>query len=359
MKTLTAILVIVSLALFTQTSFASGTLPISTMRDYNGTYIGTPGTGTVDYSVLYRDNEDSGATSGCNGEGCGMHPGVDISVASGSDVYAAFGGTVVRSECDASWGGIIVIRSSHPYSSGYIYTTYAHLRGRDYALNDSVSEGNVIGESGGAAGDTCHGSSTGSHLHFQIDNDDDGTYPWWPNSPYDVDGADDDFVVTDHTYNPIPFVTEAYYWSFQTSGSSEYWQPRNESYWGVTSGYLWIDGGSDPGVSRSGDVSCGLSEPCSGQIAAEADLYPYVWIELDSYCTSNPAKIYFTTSEDDTWSEAKSVSFNYSGATCYWIDMSGNAYWTGVVRRIRIDPAVNCNPYASDASMFSSIGISM
>lgn len=76
--------------------------PISAARDYDGTYSGAPGTGTIGYSVLFRDNEDYGATSGCEGEGCGKHPGVDIKASSGTNVLAAIGGTVIRSECNGN-----------------------------------------------------------------------------------------------------------------------------------------------------------------------------------------------------------------------------------------------------------------
>src|ERR1043165_2691407 len=89
--------------------------PIADLRDYNGTYYGASGTGTRGYEngTLYRDNEDNGVTSGCNGEGCGRHPGVDIPVPSGTTVYASLGGTVRISRCGTDgWGGLIVIQSS-------------------------------------------------------------------------------------------------------------------------------------------------------------------------------------------------------------------------------------------------------
>ena len=155
--------------------------PIADLRDYNGTYYGASGTGTVGYTdgTLYRDNQDGGAASGCNGEGCGRHPGVDIPVPPGTPVFASLSGTVVRSECNAGWGGLIVIRSTNPWNANEtLYFTYAHLRARYYGVNQFVGTGTQIGESGGRVGiDQCAGNSTGAHLHFQIDKNDGNTEP--------------------------------------------------------------------------------------------------------------------------------------------------------------------------------------
>src|SRR5947209_15831005 len=45
--------------------------PVADLRDYDGTYRGSPGTGRIGYSTLYRDNDDNGVTSGVVGEGYG------------------------------------------------------------------------------------------------------------------------------------------------------------------------------------------------------------------------------------------------------------------------------------------------
>ena len=179
--------------------------------------------GGVGYSVLYRDNEDWGVTSGCQAEGCGKHPGVDIRTPSGSNVYAAFAGTVTISEdynsCSTSgWGGLIVIQSSNPWDSGYIFTAFAHLKAR-YVTSGWVDEGTVIGLSGGASGDYCHGNSTGAHLHFQVGKD--SGYPWFPSSGT-LNDPDDDEEVLDHTYHPIAMVQGFNFYSTNNS-------PLNES----------------------------------------------------------------------------------------------------------------------------------
>lgn len=196
---------------------------ISGMRQYDGTYTGVSGTGSIGYSVLYRDNEDNGTLSGCNGEGCGKHPGIDILASSGSSVYAAFGGTVARSECNGTWGGLIVIQSTNPYGSGNIYTTYAHLKQLNYSQGNNVSEGAVIGLSGGGTADYCHGNSTGPHLHFQIDNDADGSYPWFPSTLNDLNSPDADFTVPLYAYNPMPFIYGWHYGKYVSGTYVEYW----------------------------------------------------------------------------------------------------------------------------------------
>jgi hypothetical protein len=341
--------------------------PIADLRDYNGTYYGASGTGTIGYQggTLYRDNEDGGAASGCQGEGCGRHPGVDIPVGSGTAVFASLAGTVVRSECNggngSGWGGLIVIRSTNPWNPGEtLYFTYAHLRARYYQVGQWVNTGWQIGESGGKPGvDQCTGNSTGGHLHFQIDKDDGNTDPWFPASTSALNQRDTDFQVTAKTYNPIIFVTGGYRWSFNRPGDREWWDLFNFQSWGVSNDALWIDGGNDPYIRRGGTTNCGLSTPCSSGISAEAGMYPRVYLDLYNVCLNNPGKIYFTTSSEPNWDEAKSVEYYPGGQGPYQqhISMNQNSHWQGIITGLRIDPAVNCNPNASDPTYFGEITI--
>lgn len=337
-----------------------GASPVPDLREYNGTYLGTPESGSVSYSVLYRDNYDGGARSGCNGEGCGKHPGVDIAVPSGTPVSAALGGYVVRSECNASgWGGLVVIESNSSYRDEKVYQVYAHLRRRIAHFGHNVYEGELIGESGGRPGvDDCAGNSTGAHLHFQIDKDNGGALPWYPTGRVDDPDAVD-FEVNRHTYNPIPFVLGGYRWTFSRTGFAEYWSPVNVERFGVGRGAFQMVSGHDPWLWRYPWVPCeyGWQNPCSGAIAAEAELYRTVVVEMDLACVSNPAQIYFITDRDPVWDERKSVSFRYSYAASYWVGMSVNSYWRGIITGLRIDPTMGCTPARADADWIYAIAL--
>lgn len=337
--------------------------PVANLRDYNGTYSGASGTGGIGYAggTLYRDNQDGGAASGCNGEGCGRHPGVDIPVSGGTAVYASMSGTVVRSECNSGWGGLIVIRSTNPWNPNEtIYFTYAHLRARYYGVNQFVGTGTQIGESGGRPGvDQCAGNSTGAHLHFQIDKDDGNNTPYYPATTAELHQRDTDFRVTAKTYNPVVFVTGGYRWSFNKVGDRELWELFNLQRWGVSNDALWVDGLGDTYIRRGSDlVGCGMTKPCSTSIAAEASLYPDVYLDMHNVCFSNPGKIYFTTSSDPNWSESKSVAYWPAGPGPYrdHVNMSQNSAWTGIITGLRIDPAVNCSS-GDDPTYYGEITI--
>ena len=84
------------------------------------------------------------------------HNGVDIPVPTGTEVTAAFDGTVRLSTYHRGYGNIIIIR----HANG-IETAYAHLSSRKVSTGDKVSAGDVIALSGST------GRSTGPHLHFE------------------------------------------------------------------------------------------------------------------------------------------------------------------------------------------------
>lgn len=333
--------------------------PIADLRDYNGTFYGTPGTGSRGYTggTLYRDNQDGGASSGCQGEGCGSHPGVDIPVPSGTAVFATTSGTIVRSECNTGgWGGLIVIQSTNPWNaSETIYFTYAHLRSRYYS-SGYVTAGTQIGESGGKPGvDNCPGNSTGAHLHYQIDKNDGNDQPWFPSDiGRSVNTADSDFQAANKTYNPVVFATGGYRWTFDQNNNRESWDLFNFSSWGVSGGALWTDGNSDPYIRRGCNTY-----PCSAAISAEASIYNKIHLNMYNHCFSPPLKVYFTTNTSPSWSESKMVSRNdiVWGPNDIHVNMASKSSWTGIITGIRIDAAENCTVGASDPNYVGNITI--
>ena len=98
----------------------------------------------------------------------GFHPGVDIGNVRGTTVDAAADGVVTevisgcvegRASCGGGYGNHILIQ----HANGTL-TRYAHLSKTNVNIGQDVSEGEKIG----AIGNT--GSSTGPHLHFEIQN---------------------------------------------------------------------------------------------------------------------------------------------------------------------------------------------
>ena len=88
------------------------------------------------------------------------HTGVDLAVASGTDVFSPANGKVVSVWTDGTCGRGIKI--SH--SSGY-ETLYCHLDKQLVLQNQQVKKGDLIAKSGNS------GRSTGSHLHYAIKKD--------------------------------------------------------------------------------------------------------------------------------------------------------------------------------------------
>ncbi|WP_405870468.1 MULTISPECIES: M23 family metallopeptidase [unclassified Streptomyces] len=90
------------------------------------------------------------------------HSGQDFAVASGTSVFAAHGGTVVKAGGNGAgdgpaYGNAIVIK----HGNG-TYSQYAHLSRIDVRVGQVVTTGQHIARSGNT------GNSSGPHLHFEI-----------------------------------------------------------------------------------------------------------------------------------------------------------------------------------------------
>lgn len=87
------------------------------------------------------------------------HNGVDISVKTGTNVRAPWGGTVTTAKNDTTYGGGLTVVVSHP--NGYT-TGYCHLSQFCVGVGDKVKAGSVIALSGNT------GRTSGPHLHFTL-----------------------------------------------------------------------------------------------------------------------------------------------------------------------------------------------
>lgn len=86
-----------------------------------------------------------------------FHYGLDMGLAKGEPIYAAFDGVVRVSVFNRSYGNLIVIR----HHNG-LETYYAHMSKRIAQVGDQVQAGETIGLCGNT------GRSYGSHLHFEM-----------------------------------------------------------------------------------------------------------------------------------------------------------------------------------------------
>ncbi|MFM7662838.1 MAG: M23 family metallopeptidase [Bacteroidota bacterium] len=90
-----------------------------------------------------------------------MHKGIDIAAPSGTKVYAAGSGKVLKiTSSDDGYGNCIVIEHGYGFVS-----RYAHLSGFKIKEGDEVKKGDLIGLVGST------GRSTGPHLHYEIEKD--------------------------------------------------------------------------------------------------------------------------------------------------------------------------------------------
>ena len=96
-----------------------------------------------------------------------FHNGVDLS-ATDEKVKSPADGIVTYTAADQyPCGGTISIKHSNGYS-----TSYCHIQRIDVKTGQLVRKGDVIGITGGGAGDPGRGRSDGPHLHFVLKKDD-------------------------------------------------------------------------------------------------------------------------------------------------------------------------------------------
>ena len=85
------------------------------------------------------------------------HNGIDVAAPTGTPVFAAADGVVMKAQGEGDWGKLIVLEHEDGYT-----TFYAHLDEIGVESGAKVSRGEVIGNVGNT------GQSTGSHLHYEV-----------------------------------------------------------------------------------------------------------------------------------------------------------------------------------------------
>jgi len=136
-----------------------------------------------------------------------FHYGIDIRLAVGDAVGAAFDGKVRIARRSKTYGNVIVIR----HSNG-LETYYAHLSKIDVEVGQEVYAGQIIGLGGNT------GHSTGSHLHFEV------RYLGQPINPTEIISFTDHKLLSDTlclSKNTFSYICEAKKAANKTYASSK------------------------------------------------------------------------------------------------------------------------------------------
>ena len=130
------------------------------------------------------------------GEYTGTHPGVDLKLALGTPIGAIAGGRVYRVTQDDTLGLHVIIE--HHIGKDVYYSIYGHFGSAAVQAGDTVQPGQFIGTVGST------GSTTGPHLHLQVDKGHDETV----HAPYEPAKGTAVAEAERWTVNPIGFIAQ-------------------------------------------------------------------------------------------------------------------------------------------------------
>lgn len=137
---------------------------------FNGTYcmpIETEYGYTITSEFGYRTHPITGVYK--------LHSGIDIVGKIHGNILAISDGEIVWAGVRGAYGNCINIKHNSTDGTTF-YSFYAHLSQINVMQGQTVTQGQIIGLQGGAKTDSGHGSSTGSHLHFEIRLSQNGDY---------------------------------------------------------------------------------------------------------------------------------------------------------------------------------------
>jgi Ca2+-binding RTX toxin-like protein len=139
--------------------------------------------------------------------------------------------------------------------------------------------------------------------------------------------------------DPATVGCESRTWNFDVDGDLEGWTPMQQ-----------IDSMSVSGGALNG-TSTGVDPFMYGPTIARPATDNKVTVRLRNGTPSSNAQVFFTTSADQTWDEAKSKRITIapnSGFTTYTFDMSTVPAWTGTITQLRLDPAEAAGTFSVD-----------
>ena len=147
--------------------------------------------------------------------------------------------------------------------------------------------------------------------------------------------------------NGVPVSTNNTIWQFQNN--MEGWNNASNMTATAAGGIANLNlSAGDPNISSPDNLSIDVSK------------FKYVIIRMKNMTSDNTAQLYWSTSADPNFSEAKHVNFpikpNDSQQTDYIIDLSANPYWTGFIKQLRFDPSQNASSGAIQIDYIKFVG---
>lgn len=122
-----------------------------------GAYKGTNSATGVDIGMYLSKPTAGTVTSRFGVRGSGMHTGMDIANATGTNIYASAPGTVKFTGWYGGYGNLVIVT----HGNG-VDTYYAHCNSILVSAGQAVSQGQLIAKMGST------GNSSGPHLHLEV-----------------------------------------------------------------------------------------------------------------------------------------------------------------------------------------------
>lgn len=124
-----------------------------------------------------------------------------------------------------------------------------------------------------------------------------------------------------------------------SSGNSTGWEFND----GTSNGFLGFNISNQTFTNKAWNIDTTVNDPYVLKSSLSINAYnsPYIAVRMSSNNTNTTGTIYFDTAASPGLNETKSVSFtviNDGEYHNYYIPMYKNAYWTGTVNTVRLDP---------------------